>query len=346
MENEKLIYLIKRHVQNLNTTEEQTELFQLIHEANNLTEFIRHMEEVWEEEHELLVMDDALSKRIFNNVLAADPTYSQGQDVQPIQVKQERTDRKMLKWLTWAAAVLVIGFSILWYQYPSHKNQGSIPATGLTKAVAAQEHKKIFLPDGSTVILNVNSTLEYPEHFNGTTREVTLNGEGYFDIKRKPGQQFIVHAGKLQTVVLGTAFNIRTINHNKQITVTVTRGKVSVQRDQEVLGVLTPNQQIVFHDEQKVTKSMTVKAKEVVAWQEHDLFFEDITMEEAASLLAQRFNVTIRFKGDEGKKCRFSAVFLKRQQLKEILDVITAFNNASYITESGIITISGKNCSN
>lgn len=331
MESEKLIYLIKRHARNLNTPEEERELLQFIRNTNDVSEILRGMEEVWDEQEDHLVMDEAVSKRILANVMADKPRHH---------------PKKISVWIGWAAAVLIIGLAGLFYWPDASEKQKAehTPEAVLTKTIASIEHKMVTLPDGSTVILNENSTLEYPDHFNGKTREVTLIGEGYFDIKRNPDQQFIVHTGKLQTVVLGTAFNIRALNDNQQVTVTVTRGKVSVEKDRKVLGVLTPNQQIVFQEGRQPAEPVKVKAKEVVAWQEHDLFFEDVTMEEAARVLSKRFNVTIGFKDDAGKQCRFSAVFLKRQELTEILDVITAFNNASYTSASGVITITGKDC--
>src|SRR5690606_2603405 len=70
-------------------------------------------------------------------------------------------------------------------------------------------HQLLLLPDGSTVLLNNNSSLDFPQQFTGDTREVILKGEAYFDIKPDASRPFIIHTGKVKTRVLGTAFNIR-----------------------------------------------------------------------------------------------------------------------------------------
>src|SRR5688572_8298430 len=102
------------------------------------------------------------------------------------------------------------------------------------------------LPDGSTVLLNEGSKLEYPITFSGDTREVFLQGEGYFDIQHNPSKPFVVKTANVTTTVLGTAFNVKAFPSEKHITVTVTRGKVKVSKDEKVLGVITHDQQITI----------------------------------------------------------------------------------------------------
>src|SRR5690606_5004009 len=81
------------------------------------------------------------------------------------------------------------------------------------------------------------SVLNYPKEF-GETREVHLEGEGFFDIKHDPTRPFVVTSGNLTTTVLGTAFNIRALPNDDRIVVTVIRGKVQVKDGERVLGVI------------------------------------------------------------------------------------------------------------
>lgn len=41
------------------------------------------------------------------------------------------------------------------------------------------------LPDGTHVILNSNSTIVYPSHFDEKSRNVQLNGEAYFEVTKE-----------------------------------------------------------------------------------------------------------------------------------------------------------------
>ena len=64
---------------------------------------------------------------------------------------------------------------------------------------------RVILADGSHVILNAMSTLTYPLAFNQDSREVTLSGEGYFDIvkKNQAGKRipFTLHTAQQQVSV-------------------------------------------------------------------------------------------------------------------------------------------------
>lgn len=332
MKNERIEYLIKKYAGNDITPAEEAELMQFLqHGKSDLNEIKVLMNETWDDDSELLVLDDKAANRIFEQIVTPG---------------KRSLLRRLRPWMGWAAAavVLVAGTRLFYSKFadrPLHPKQFSV-----VNAIANTEHKKIILPDGSTVILNNNSTLEYPEKFTGATRTVTLKGEGYFDILHNPATPFIVQSGKLKTTVLGTAFNIKSGKDGNEIIVTVTTGKVSVSDEEKVLGILTPNEQMVFHTDEKKPDLVKVQAAEIVQWQKNDLFFENITMEQAAEILSQKFNTRITFSNDEGKNCRFTATFLKGESLDEIMKVITSFNDAAYKILPGEIVISGKNCTN
>ncbi|WP_142688626.1 FecR family protein [Chitinophaga polysaccharea] len=332
MKNERIGYLIKKYTGNDITAAEEAELMQfLLDEKSDLNEIKALMNETWDDDSALMTLDDKAANRIFEQVVSP----------------QKRPRLLTLRpWMGWAAAsvLLCVGTLLFYSKFPGRRhNPDQLP---VVSAIARSEHKKIILPDGSTVILNNNSTLEYPEKFTGATRTVKLHGEGYFEILHNPATPFIVQSGKLKTTVLGTAFNIKSLNGGKEIIVTVTTGKVSIADEHKVLGILASNEQMVFHTDDKKPDLVKVQAEEIVQWQKNDLFFENITMEQAAAILSRKFNVKITFLNDQGKNCRFTATFLKGESLEEILKVITSFNDAEYKILPGEIMISGKNCNN
>lgn len=49
------------------------------------------------------------------------------------------------------------------------------------------EKYSIVLPDGTKVFLNAGTTLRYPDHFEGGSREVYLNGEAYLEVDKGCG---------------------------------------------------------------------------------------------------------------------------------------------------------------
>ena len=121
----------------------------------------------------------------------------------------------------------------------------------------SEKPNSLVLSDGSTVILQPHSSLEYPKSFSSSSRNVYLKGEAFFEVKKDAMKPFSVYADKIVTRVLGTSFSVRAYDRDKEIVVTIKTGKVSVltsaqledenrQGDDPVGTLLTPNQQVVF----------------------------------------------------------------------------------------------------
>src|SRR5690554_920836 len=123
----------------------------------------------------------------------------------------------------------------------------------------------IQLPDGSSVMLRDGSWLNMDSSFAGNSREVSLQGEAYFDVASHPGKPFIIHTGAVKTTVLGTAFSIKANPADPVITITVTRGKVKVEDDKALLAMLEADKQLVYN-----TKTNRVTEKTVDAEMESD----------------------------------------------------------------------------
>ncbi|MCD0489402.1 FecR domain-containing protein [Pedobacter sp. MC2016-14] len=254
---------------------------------------------------------------------------------------------KLYNWISYAAGLIVcVGIGFWFLKAPQIKNPQPVVKVALPvpSVVKSAEHKWIKLPDGSSVQLNANSHLDYPESFAGSAnREVTLEGEGYFDIKHDAKHPFIIHTGKIKTTVLGTAFNISAYHAEAGVTVTVTRGKVMVQDEQKTLAILTPDQQLVWNKQAPPIKS-NVKVESILAWKKSDLIMDDITLADAAKMITERYGISVRFKNDKVKDCRFTATFLNRNEISQVLTVLGDITGASLTLNSGVVTIDGSGC--
>lgn len=205
--------------------------------------------------------------------------------------------------------------------------------------------KWLKLPDGSSVQLNINSYLEYPESFKGKAhREVRLIGEAYFDIKHDAKHPFVIYTGKIKTTVLGTAFNINAYHVNEAVTVTVTRGKVKVEDEKRVLAVLTPDLQLAWDVKLPEPIKTKVKAETVVEWKKQDLIMDDISLEDAAQMIAQRYDVKIQFNNDKVKTCKFTAAFLNRNDINQVLSVVGDITGATLALKNNLVIIDGPGC--
>lgn len=234
-------------------------------------------------------------------------------------------------WLKIAAAIMILagaataGFLLL-RTPPAVKT-----VVQSRKVQPASENNFIQLPDGSTVIVSPGSKLEYPASFDGQPkREVYLEGKALFQVDHQSVQPFVVHTGNVQTTVLGTSFEIRAMPGMKDITVTVIKGKVQVAHDAKTLGILSANEQIIYNTSNKEHHQLQLDAKAQVAWQAEDLFFDDVTMQYAARLLEERFQVTVSITDEKLQSSRFSTTFAKEESLEQVLNSICTFNNAAY----------------
>lgn len=252
--------------------------------------------------------------------------------------------RLKLSYVSAAAAILIIGCVVMYNLFL--QNHGAKPRIANIHYSKKSDNTLIHLPDGSVAIVMKGSHLTYPSSFNDLkTREVYLDGQAYFDIKHNSRKAFIVHTGKLQTTVLGTAFNIKALKDDKFIVVTVSRGKVSVGNQQKVFGTVTPNQQIIFNKAKDNTELKTVVATEYAFWQTEDILFDDVTLKEASIILKDRFNVDFVYNDQDLEDSRFTTKFKHTESLDHILNIICEYNGATYNynKERSLVTIESKN---
>ena len=254
----------------------------------------------------------------------------------------------LFKWISYAAAMLLVSF--ISYQTFQRLNIGNKETEQQSAKVAETKpsgRKWLKLPDGTSVHLNTNSTLEYSGSFEGkNSREVTLIGEAFFDVAHDEAHPFLIHTGAITTKVLGTAFNISAYPDAKAITVTVARGKVMVRNESKTLAVLTPNQQLIWSTTTLTAAKTRIDAQKVVSWKLKDLIMDDITLEQAAGMLASRFKVTVLFKNEKVKRCQFTAAFLNRNDLSQVTDVLSNITGATFSLKGNLLTIDGAGCEN
>ena len=269
----------------------------------------------------------------------------QRSDEDLVRLKDYQASRARRFWTRTAAAALLctLGAGAWWMaQHPK-----SLPValqTAVARTLAASKVHTIHLPDGSTVVLNTESRLDYPTAFTGKTREVYLSGEGYFDIRAVAGQPFLVHTGKLTTRVLGTAFDIKAYPGDGTIDITVTKGKVQVLSEQRDLGTLVANQQIHYVPSTEAVRQLRVDPQPIVAWKPREVFYDNITMDSAARALEQRFGVTVSFKNDALRACRVTATFSPDDGLEDMLTVLCGVTQSTYTVQGKGVTLDGKGC--
>jgi ferric-dicitrate binding protein FerR (iron transport regulator) len=331
----RLQYLFDRYLSGACSPAEVEELVALLHQEGAEPHLREQLQTLWDRSGE----NETLHTVDWDNMFAA--IRSSDEDLVGFRQYQQRRS-----WRWWArgaaAAILCLAAGAAWWASRTHIQE--TPKAALAKTSAPTKVHTIHLPDGSTVVLNTESRLDYPTAFTGKTREVYLSGEGFFDIRSVAGQPFLVHTGKLTTRVLGTTFDIKAYPGDGTIDITVTKGKVQVLNEQKDLGTLVANQQIHFVPSTEAVRQLRVDPQPIVAWKPREVFYDNITMDSAARSLEQRFGVTVTFRNDALRACRVTATFSPEDGLDEILTVLCGVTASTYSEQGKEISLDGKGC--
>jgi len=258
-------------------------------------------------------------------------------------------------WFQIAASILLVcGASFgLWQRFVPTSLSSRDTAFG-QQAIAADEREVITLPDGSTVTLEPGSQLQVSADFEKKNREVTLIGEGFFEVTKDPARPFLVNTGKLVTRVVGTSFRIKAYDTDTSISVAVRTGKVTVfkrERAEATGGVspeevsLTPNQQVVFvrADEQLIKTLVENPLIVRSSVQTNSFEFNETPIPEVLKMLTEAYGVTILYDADVLASCNLTAS-LNKQDLYQKLDLICEAIHANYQVINGQIRVSGTGC--
>lgn len=140
------------------------------------------------------------------------------------------------------------------------------PLTAYSSLVTerGQQAPEMTLADGTKVWLNAASTLRFPARFSGTSREVQLTGEAYFEVARDATHPFIVHAGETDIRVLGTHFNVMAYREEESLRATLLEGSVELTSGQHRV-FLSPGQQGIVGQKGNINVKK-VEAGQSVAW--------------------------------------------------------------------------------
>jgi len=238
-----------------------------------------------------------------------------------------------------ASLMLLISAGIYWVFQSSVPTISEITESKIARAF--QGKQVVHLPDGSTVILNEESRISYQEDFGDEVREVVFAGEGYFDIAPDPDRPFIVRTGEIRTTVLGTAFNLVAREDQSEVKVAVERGEVVVGDQQHVYDHILPEEELVVDVQtQKYEKDKADLAR-ILAWKQEFLILDDVTIEEAATLIGHRYQIAMNIENKEVERCRINASFLHGETLEQVLRVICGVLQAEYVIDNGTVYIKG-----
>ncbi len=155
---------------------------------------------------------------------------------------------------------------------------------------------KFTLPDGSSGWLAGGSSIAYNLDFN-QARNVSVNGEAFFDVKRDPKNEFTVKMDDITVRVLGTQFNVLNYNDDPISEVVVLSGLVQVSgNEKQFQEQLTPNRRLQLQKEQNQLLLSDVDAHSYTAWTKGRLIFNSETLDEVSRKIERHYDVEVELK--------------------------------------------------
>jgi ferric-dicitrate binding protein FerR (iron transport regulator) len=240
-----------------------------------------------------------------------------------------------------AASVLIVATGLLFlYQY----YHTPAPVTFSMISTVKGEKKKLTLPDGTTLTMNAGSVVRIPSDFGEHTREIYLTGQGAFDVRSDVKKPFIVHTGEVQTVVLGTAFDIKAYPEESILQVAVLNGKVRVEREKEVLAAGVEHNQLLLYNAGTAQHELKhCHTDEITGWQQNRLFFEQATIPEIALVLSRQYNINVTFSANVKSYCRYT-LQLDNEPLNSALELLSQLSGITYQINNNDIKLNIASC--
>lgn len=194
---------------------------------------------------------------------------------------------------------------------------------------------EVVLADGTTVWLNADSRLVYPDRFTGNTREVTLEGEAYFKVSHDARHPFIVKAGQLSTRVLGTEFNVRSYKES-DAHVTLVEGSVQVNTPYATRCIV-PGEDAHF-----IGKSFLVDhvdTETYTAWRSGEFYFDNETFLTIAQEIGKWYNVNVVFNNPDRMDTRLFFAAPKNVGIHEIAELLNSLGKGKVTWHDNQISI-------
>lgn len=212
------------------------------------------------------------------------------------------------KWWKMAAIAASIAFIItlaaaLIPSSGKHHNMHSI-------IVPPGQRTQLVLEDGTKVWLNARTTLTYPAQFDADSRKVTLNGEGYFEVKPNKYRPFIIVTEKYKVNVLGTTINVRAYEKGSNpFELSLLTGIVNIENEKgEIRDMnLRPNE-YALEQYGKLEKG-TIKSYDRFRWKDGLIVLDDEPFDKLMMKFSEYYDIKIILQNTAYNKYRCTGKF-------------------------------------
>lgn len=235
MKNERIDQLIAEYLSGSLTADVFQELKNWSQQSDENRMYVRNQIEVW----------------FSSGVTAKDKVFDKEEAFARFQKRIGKKEPKVYRfpWKTFyrvAAVILIVLLPLAGYW----RGQEILRQTFSDMVVEAPlgARTKLYLPDGTLVWLNAGSKITYSQGFGMDNRQLSLEGEGYFEVVHNQDLPFEIHTHEVDLRVLGTKFNFKSYPDDEEVMVNLLEGKVALYNGMKSMSelFLSPNEKMVL----------------------------------------------------------------------------------------------------
>lgn len=233
------------------------------------------------------------------------------------------------------AAILFIPVLLagIWYFIQHKELSKELNVLSVNQEIITQPGTKshLFLPDSTEVWLNSASTLKFPSVFKGNERRISLQGEAIFKVFKNKKKPFIVGTSTMDIEAVGTEFNVSAYPGDLKVSTTLAEGKVKITDKADAAKVIyiDPGVQVNYDTSSKTYKTENVRVKDVIAWREGVLIFNETPFYEVAARIGRWFNADVQISDKSIANYRFTGTFTS-ESLEQVMELLTLTTPITY----------------
>lgn len=201
----------------------------------------------------------------------------------------------------------------------------------------------LVLSDGTKVWLNADSKIKYPVSFGQDKREVSLRGEGYFEVAKDSARPFIMSTDKMDVKVLGTTFDVNTYEDEGKSFVVLVEGLVEVSAGKGESRIITPGYmaEVDMHDVQAKIHVSKCDTEHYIAWKSGNFSFRNASLTEILKRVSRYYDVTV-IREQVFEEEYYTGDVSSDASLESLLAVIESSTSVSFKVERKIVYVQKK----
>ena len=185
--------------------------------------------------------------------------------------------------------------------------------------------EQVILPDGSDVSLNAMSEISYSKRFGIKSREITLNGEAFFRVKKDASKPFVVQTKEIFVKVLGTSFNIDAKTETVEITVKTGKVEVYNQKPYSDHVLLLPGDKATVTEDNTIRKTNNTNIN-YLSWLNNKLIFKALPLNQVINDIMNTYHCNIELSDTSMANLKITSTF-DNDSIDDVLKSISiAFN--------------------